>query len=127
MLLPLAASAWISAGAQALSDPTRPPGASASGDQGEEHAAAPVLRSILISPGRKMAVIGNDLVRLGGQVGDATLVKIGETEVTLRRGTEFVTLKMYPEVEKTPVSTRKPGSPIRQKSAAGKKEEGVQQ
>jgi hypothetical protein len=73
-----------------------------------------------------MAVIGNDLVRLGGQVGDATLVKIGESEVILRKGTEFVTLKMYPEVEMTPVSSRKAGGISRQKSAAGKKEEGVQ-
>jgi MSHA biogenesis protein MshK len=126
LLLPLAAVVWTPAGAQVLSDPTRPPGASASADQGSEGVASPVLRSILISPGRKLAVIGNDVVRLGGHVGDATLVKIGESEVTLRRGTELVTLKMYPEVEKTSVPVRKPGRASRRPSAADKKAEGAQ-
>lgn len=120
LLLPLAALAWVPAGAQALSDPTRPPGASM--DQGAAEVSAPMLRSILISRGRKLAVIGNDVVRLGGQVGDATLVKIGESEVTLRKGEELVTLKMYPDVEKKPVPSRKQGSASRPKPAVDNKE-----
>ena len=103
--LPLAA--WPAAHAQSvLSDPTRPPsvlpGVARLGGQALE---APALRlqSVLISPQRKLAVIGGRTVPLGGKVDDATLVQIAETHVTLRRGAELQTLELNPGVARKAV------------------------
>lgn len=84
-----------------LSDPTRPPASSAA--QGES-AASEVARvqSILISEGRKVAVIDGQTVPLGGRYGDATLVRIGVAEVTLKRGAQYETLYMFAGLGKGP-------------------------
>jgi MSHA biogenesis protein MshK len=82
------------AGLAGLSDPTRPPTSAASQDEGATPDAARV-QSILISPGRKVAVIDGQTVALGGRYGDATLVKIGVAEVTLKRGAQYETLHMF--------------------------------
>jgi MSHA biogenesis protein MshK len=95
-----AASTSQAALAQALSDPTRPP--SAASPQ-ESEAAPSRLQSVLISPTRKIAVIDGRTVRLGERVGDATLVAIAPSEVTLQRGAKYETLRMHPAVEKKPV------------------------
>ena len=89
--------------AQALRDPTRPSGDS--GFQGEEAApaAASRLQSVLISSGRRIAVISGQAVPLGGMFGDAQVVKITETEVVLKKGGETEVLKLYPEVDKETV------------------------
>lgn len=99
--------------AQGLSDPTRPPGASSGMTQaagpGEELAiSATQLQSVLIAPGRRVAVINGQAVALGGMVGEAKVVKISETEVVLRRGAENEVLKMYPGVEKQATKRRIP-------------------
>jgi len=88
--------------AQASADPTRPPdalnpalvNAAGSPDTG------PVLQSVLISRGRKVAIIGGKEVRLNDKYGDARVIKITETEVVLRRGKDVKTLKLFPDVEK---------------------------
>jgi MSHA biogenesis protein MshK len=98
-----------SAFAQALSDPTRPP--SFSGDSGRSAAAAAPasrLQSVLISPGRKLAVIDGRTVALGERIGDATLFAIAPTEVTLQKGAGYQTLKLYPGVEKSQGIEKKP-------------------
>jgi hypothetical protein len=88
------------AGAQALSDPTRPPpefmgpGAIVADTTGS-------LQSILISAERKAAVINGQLVPLGGMYGQQQLVAITPTEVTLRSEQSVEVLKLYPSVEKT--------------------------
>lgn len=102
-LLGLALSAALPALAQnaGLTDPTRPPAASAAPSPvtAEAGAAAgPRLQSVLISPDRKLAIIDGETVTLGGSVGDATLVQISETGVTLRRGAELTRLELYPAV-----------------------------
>jgi MSHA biogenesis protein MshK len=84
--------------AQGLADPTRPPLASA--DAFGEDAPASRLQSILISSGRKLAVINGQTVPLGGRAGDATLVRIDIAEVTLKRGDQYETLRMYPGIDK---------------------------
>jgi MSHA biogenesis protein MshK len=93
--------------AQALSDPTRPP---ALGDAAGEAAPAAAFRlqSVLISRGRRIAVIDGRTVVVGDKVGDATLAAIAETEVSLKRGEERETLKLYPGVERKPVRRRAP-------------------
>jgi MSHA biogenesis protein MshK len=100
------AAAFLAAGAQAqsLNDPTRPPGAGAMQQGGQDEVpAGRQLQSVLLSGGRKLAVIDGTMVPLGGMLGDARVVKITETEVVLKTGEETETLKMYPSVEKQSV------------------------
>jgi MSHA biogenesis protein MshK len=104
------APAW----AQGLVDPTRPPSASPGAPQDDAPAGAPQLQSVLISPGRRLAIISGNTVALGDAVGDAKVVKITETEVVLRRGDETEVLKLFPGVDKQPV---KRGSGRAQKSS----------
>jgi MSHA biogenesis protein MshK len=90
--------------AQSLSDPTRPPGAGAMQRGGQDEApAGRQLQSVLLSGGRKLAIIDGTLVPLGGMFGEARVVKISETEVVLKTGEETETLKLYPSAEKQPV------------------------
>lgn len=94
--------------AQALGDPMQPPAAaSSSGARGEAQGeTASRLQSVLISPRRRVAVIDGRAVGLGERVGDATVVAIAESEVTLARGAERQTLKLHPGIEKKPVPQR---------------------
>jgi MSHA biogenesis protein MshK len=85
--------------AQALVDPTRPPNAPALSAEGTEAPAGNQLQSVLISAGRRIAVINGETVSVGGRVGDATVVKINPTEVTLRRGNELETIGMFSGIE----------------------------
>jgi len=89
--------------AQALTDPTRPPSAAAASPATQEEAAGMQLQSILLSSGRKVAVINGITVPLGGMVGEAKLVRISETQVVLKKGGETEVLKMYPGINKRPV------------------------
>lgn len=106
--LALAAAACSLAGwmsyAQGLTDPTRPPSVPApTAEAGGEALPQTQLQSILISRGRKLAVINGQTVPLGGKVGEATLVSVRETEVVLRSGDATEVLKLYPNVEKRAV------------------------
>lgn len=106
LIASLAGATW----AQALSDPTRPPAASTAAPQAEtatavptEQKPAPRLQSVLIAPGRMVAVIDGNTVAVGGKVDDAVLVGIAETHVTLRRGTALEVLPLHPGIERRPV------------------------
>ena len=103
----LFAALWLATPAvqaQTLGDPTRPPGAGA-GWQGVEDVApaGKQLQSVLLSGGRKLAIIDGTVVPLGGMLGEARVVKISETEVVLKMGEETETLKLFPGVEKKTV------------------------
>jgi MSHA biogenesis protein MshK len=89
-----------SAFAQGLQDPTRPPSASPSVENTRDEASR--LQSVLISPGRKLAVIDGRTVTLGERVGDATVVAIAPAQVILQRGGSYQTLKLHPGIEKKP-------------------------
>lgn len=93
--------------AQDLQDPTRPPTQLQEVGQGEALVTTPVLQSVLISPTRKIAMIDGVAVRLNGKLGTQTLVKITETEVVLRQGRSFQTLKLHPDFEKKPVHIKR--------------------
>jgi MSHA biogenesis protein MshK len=102
------AAAFLAADAQAqsqsLSDPTRPPGAGTLQQGAQEEApAGKQLQSVLMSGGRKLAVIDGTMVPLGGMLGEARVIKITETEVVLKTGEETETLKLFPGVEKQAV------------------------
>ncbi len=100
------AQAPLGAQASALSDPTRPPNFVTSTQ--DEAPAGNQLTSVLFSGGRKVAVINGATVPLWGMVGDARLVRISETEVALKKGSEIEVLKLYPGVDKKSVKRKAP-------------------
>ena len=102
-----------SALAQPMADPMRPPeiGPAAAG----ETATAPGVQMIMISPGRRYAVIDGYPVMQGGQVRDGRVVRIEETQVTLRGGAwETKVLKLLPQAQKrtgAPATLARGGAP----------------
>lgn len=91
----------LTAGAQGImADPTRPPGALAATSGDAVASGGPVLQSVMLSPGRKMAMISGEVVVLGGRYGSARLVKLSESEAVLKDGAETTVLKLFPLVEK---------------------------
>lgn len=98
-----------------LADPTRPPALLEPAPPASE-AAAPIrsgLQTVILREGHKpMAVINGVQVELGDKIGDATLVKLNESEAVLQGPTGRQTLRMTPDVEKTsatpdPAGTRR--------------------
>ncbi len=85
---------------QTLTDPTRPP---LELMQSATMGPAPrtPLQSILLSGARKGAILNGRYVPLGGTYGKATLVKITETDVTLKSDQGLEVLKLYPSSGKT--------------------------
>lgn len=90
------------ASAQSLSDPTRPPASLgfAQGANFQTVASGPVLQSVFISAGQKLAIISGQKVGLGGRYGDSEVVKITDGEVILLTGKSLRTLKLFPNAEK---------------------------
>ncbi len=88
--------------AQGLADPTRPPASLAAAAGSVAATGGPVLQSVMMSPGRKVAMISGQLVALGGPYGTARLVRLTDSEAELRDGTETIVLSLYPQVEKRP-------------------------
>lgn len=101
--------------AQALRDPMRPPPGFAATDNARPRSVEePVLQSVMISPGRRAAIISGEVVRLGEKFGGARLVRVSEQEVVLQYGTDARVLKLYPAVDKDALgagggSARAPG------------------
>lgn len=91
-----------------FSDPTRPPASIGKAEQGNvtPEVAGIVLQSVLISSGRRVAVISGQNVKLGEKFGDARVVKITESEVVLKNGKDTQILKLFPDIEKRRVSTK---------------------
>ena len=89
-------------GGDSLSDPTRPPAAFGSPGAVESGNEGSGLQSIIRSNrGKPGAIINGEYVSLGGMVGEARLIKIGEDSVTLKTATGTETLTLVPGVEKT--------------------------
>lgn len=100
-ILILAGLACSGAHAAPFADPTQPPGAIPGGaDSATGAVEGPRLQSVLISPNRRVAVIGGQTVSLGGMYGEARVVRITEGEVVLQTGQERQTLKLFSDVEK---------------------------
>lgn len=89
------------AAASDLADPTRPPnGQIALESSTEGSTASTALQSVLLSPGRNVAIINGETVRLGGRVGDARLIRITEAGIVLRHPDRDERLELLPGVEK---------------------------
>lgn len=94
-----------------LADPTRPPAAIGSTSRAAD-VGGPVLQSVLIAPGRREAMINGQTVKVGHTIGDARVEKIAESEVVLRNGKDLQVLKLFPSIEKKPVTrTSSPNRP----------------
>ncbi len=92
---------------EVLRDPTRPPAVLlAPGDRANAE-SGPVLQSVRLSRGQYTAIVSGKTVKVGDSVGNARVLRIGETEVVLKRGNGLQTLKLFPDVEKRPASIDK--------------------
>jgi hypothetical protein len=108
----------VSAFGQTLRDPTQPPSVSEAtrpGEQGAPRASGPALQSIILSHGRKLALIDGRLYKPGDKMGDAMIVAISSGEVVLREHGETRTLKLYQDIQKTAAGPRAPKAPGRSK------------
>jgi|WetSurMetagenome_2_1015567.scaffolds.fasta_scaffold176001_2 MSHA biogenesis protein MshK len=87
-----------------LVDPTRPPAGIEQANANPSAAAissASGLQSVILKKtGKPAALINGEVVELGGRVGEARLVKIGEDAVVLRGPMGDETLRLMPAVEK---------------------------
>lgn len=89
-----------------LSDPTRPPplleaSAAADAKVSVGAAAAAGLQTIIRRPGRKpVAVINGEAVELGGKVGAARLVRLGDNEAVLQGPEGKEVLRLTPNVRR---------------------------
>ena len=86
--------------ADVLVDPTRPPSLAAGVPGGEKAAQSRTLQSVLIAPGRSVAVIDGQMVRVGSRLGNAEVVKIDEIGVVLRSSGRTETLKLLPDAKR---------------------------
>lgn len=92
--------------AQTLRDPTRPPSFSESAQAGElrgegRASQGPLLQSVIVSRGRKLALIDGRTYTIGDKVGEAKLVVISASEVTLRESGVNKILRLTPDAQKT--------------------------
>ena len=88
-----------------LSDPTRPPGAAAGGD-GDEGGGGQ-LQSVILSGGRKLAIIGGVAYKVGERVGDARVLSIDAEVVRLRDAQGIQVLRISPALETVNPPVRK--------------------
>lgn len=87
-----------------------------------------VLQSVLISSGRKLALISGVTYQVGDKVGDATLVKVKEHHVVLKNADNTLqTLNMYQGIEKKLVAQEKKSSKGQQKLKQAVKKTGSNQ
>ena len=101
-------------------DPTRPPAGFdagvAEGDAADSGGGI-MLQSVMISPTGRAAIINGVMVRQGEKYGDAVLVRVTESEVVLKSGSESQVLKLYPGVEKrAAVQSPAKGAPRKRKA-----------
>lgn len=112
---------------ESLPDPTLPareiyaPGARSSA-----HAAAAMpeeLKSIVISPRRRAALINGVTVELGGKIGDATLVEVHDSSVVLLGPQGKRVLELFPGVRlsKDAALRKEQPIPLKQQEASGNK------
>lgn len=114
LLALLGASVAGSAHAQdaALPDPTRPPAAMLPAATGAPAVSeeAPRLQSVIISEGRRGAIISGEYIALGGRVGDARLTRVEPSGVVLRGPGGEVALPLFPAARKLPVQGQPEGA-----------------
>ena len=110
--------------AQGLNDPTRPPREILGGgaDAFEPPANRSPAQVVIISTDRRQATINGQTVVVGGRYGNATLVRISDEEIVLRRGEATEVIRLYSSVHR-----RKLGPAARNETeTTRRREEGTQ-
>ena len=82
-------------------DPTRPPSFGAGAADGSVPEPARVVQSVLIAPGRTMAVVNGETVRVGSIQNGARVVRIDEAGVLLSNNGRLEMLRLFPDTEKS--------------------------
>lgn len=86
---------WTGLHADEFIDPTRPPMVLRSpGVEQKSPATELKLDTVLVSPGRRVAVINGNVLREGDEVGGATIEQIDLQGVVINRGGQQVTLRL---------------------------------
>jgi len=94
-----------------LADPTRPPIGSAVEMQSSGETGGSLLQSVMIpKKGKARALIGGQLVVLGGMYGDSRLVSLTEREAVLEGPAGIEHLYLTPGIEKTNIITKTPAA-----------------
>lgn len=95
-MLLLAVSAW----AEGLSDPTRPPAAVMAPTDAvvAEPPKSAGLQSVIISKSRSAAIIDGQTIELGGKYGDVKLIEVSDTGVILQGARGKRIMKLFPDV-----------------------------
>ncbi len=94
-----------------LSDPTQPPTEAAPAPPPPEPIFEPepealTLNSILIAPQRRVAIINQRMLGVGGRILEAQVTEIRADAVVLRRGEQELTLTLdLPTVKRSPGAT----------------------
>lgn len=86
--------------AQELLDPTMPPADPGSAAK----AAASELRSIIISPTRRAAIIGGQTLELGAKLGDVRLIEVNTGSVVLEGVQGRRVLTLFPSIKTNKVN-----------------------
>lgn len=95
------AGAAVAAAPEVLQDPTRPPASVAGESGGAAEISGSRLSSVFLpKQGKPSAIIGGQVVPLGGMVGDARLVRVTESEAVLEGPEGIERLYLTPDVEK---------------------------
>jgi MSHA biogenesis protein MshK len=89
--------------AQGLSDPTRPPREILGGtpDGYEPAVSSSPAQVVIISKDRRQVTINGRTVNLGERYGNATVVRITDEEIVLKRPEATETIKLYSSVQRT--------------------------
>lgn len=88
-----------------LSDPTRPPGTSAGAENNDGGAGQ--LQSVILSGGRKLAIIDGVTYKVGERVGDARVLSIDAEVVRLRDAQGIRVLRLSPALQTVNPPARK--------------------
>lgn len=91
--------------AESVPDPTRPP-AGVDAVATIVVTSGPLLQAIRTLDGQRLAIISGQALKVGGKVGDTIVTRIDEDRVMLRGPEGVQTLKLFPDVEKTPVASK---------------------
>ena len=106
--------------AQGLNDPTRPPREILGGPYAVEPAASlSPAQVVIISTDRRQATINGQTVVLGGRYGNATLVRISDEEIVLKRADSTEVIKLYSSVRRT---KHRPAARNETETAGGREE-----
>ncbi len=100
VLLAASCFAWGSAASQVLRDPTEPPWGAQAGQGAVPSGTSSALQSVIVSKGRKLALIDGRLYQTGDKVGEATVTSISGNEVTLRGPEGITVLKLVASLKK---------------------------